>query len=77
MVLKLIISHSQNDNTCLSLVVSDSGLSSAALSGIIGLCVGVTAVLLLIIAGVIYYRKRQAGQRSENYIQVISNIKNV
>ncbi len=69
MVLKLI--------TCLSLVVSDSGLSSAALSGIIGLCVGVTAVLLLIIAGVIYYRKRQAGQRSENYIQVISNIKNV
>ncbi|XP_016392275.1 contactin-3-like isoform X2 [Sinocyclocheilus rhinocerous] len=47
--------------------VSDSGLSSAPVAGIVVvLCVGVAAlVLLLVAAGVIYYRKRQAGQHND------------
>ncbi|XP_058617095.1 uncharacterized protein LOC131530697 [Onychostoma macrolepis] len=44
-------------------MVSDPGLSPAAVAGRVGLCVGVAAVLLFFIAGVIYYRKRQAGQQ--------------
>ncbi|XP_016355108.1 carcinoembryonic antigen-related cell adhesion molecule 1-like isoform X1 [Sinocyclocheilus anshuiensis] len=47
--------------------VSNSGLSSAPVAGIVvALCAGVAAlVLLLVAAGVIYYRKRQAGQHSD------------
>ncbi len=57
-------------NYSLSSSVSDSGLSSAAVTGI---CV---AVVLLFVAaaavGVIYYHKHhQAGQYSEYYIQMI------
>uniref|UniRef100_A0A9J8BD15 Immunoglobulin domain-containing protein n=1 Tax=Cyprinus carpio carpio TaxID=630221 RepID=A0A9J8BD15_CYPCA len=45
--------------------VSDSGLSSAAVAGIVALCVGVAAVVLLLVAAVvIYYRKHQAGQHN-------------
>ncbi|XP_058616995.1 uncharacterized protein LOC131530639 isoform X2 [Onychostoma macrolepis] len=40
----------------------NSGLSPAAVAGITGLCVGVPVVLLLVAAGWIYHRKRQAGQ---------------
>lgn len=70
MVLKLI-SDSKNNNNCLSLAVSDSGLSSAAVAGIVALCVGVAAVVLLLVAAVvIYYRKHQAGQHSEYDIQM-------
>ncbi|XP_059399372.1 carcinoembryonic antigen-related cell adhesion molecule 1-like [Carassius carassius] len=43
--------------------VPNSGLSSAAVAGLVVLCVGVAAVVA---AGVIYYRKRQAGQ--QNYV---------
>ncbi|XP_016107377.1 uncharacterized protein [Sinocyclocheilus grahami] len=47
-------------------MVSDSGLSSAPAGIVVVLCVGVAAlVLLLVAAGVIYYRKRQAGQHSD------------
>uniref|UniRef100_A0A8C1Y6A4 Immunoglobulin domain-containing protein n=1 Tax=Cyprinus carpio TaxID=7962 RepID=A0A8C1Y6A4_CYPCA len=46
-------------------MVSDSGLSSAAVAGIVALCVGVAAVVLLLVAAVvIYYRKHQAGQHN-------------
>ncbi|XP_026105525.1 carcinoembryonic antigen-related cell adhesion molecule 1-like [Carassius auratus] len=44
-----------------SVTVPNSGLSSAAVAGIVVLCVGVAAVVA---AGVIYYRKRQAGQHN-------------
>ncbi|XP_058615561.1 uncharacterized protein LOC131529722 isoform X2 [Onychostoma macrolepis] len=40
---------------------SESGLPLAAVAGMV--CVGGAVVLLLIIAGVVYYRKCQAGQR--------------
>uniref|UniRef100_A0A8C1P5Z5 Immunoglobulin domain-containing protein n=1 Tax=Cyprinus carpio TaxID=7962 RepID=A0A8C1P5Z5_CYPCA len=47
---------------------SDSGLSSAAVTGI---CAGVSVVLLIVTAAVIYYRKRpQAGRYCEYYIQM-------